>query len=140
MQDFEWVSESPLRQELVMKVVASFGILFAIACILLVLGYALYSVLMFLLAIVASVFVFRKTGPTKIAVKGNDLYYGSSITTCLERLREVRVIRQLGIEEVIVLEGSKPHILIPTKGIPENVCTELISILRERIDISAAEK
>lgn len=138
MQDFEWVSESPLRQELVMKVAASFSIFFAVACILLALGYTLYSVVIFFVAIVASVIAFRKAGPTKIKVKGNDLYYGSSIHACLETLREVRVIRQLGVEEVIVLEGSKPHVLIPIKGIPENVRIELISILNERIDVPAA--
>lgn len=134
MRDFEWVSEGTLRPELVARVIAGFGIFFAIACILLALGYTLYSFVFFLVSVVVAIITIIKTPPTKIRVKGNCFYYGSSIRARLENLREVRIIRQLGIEDIIVLDGAEPHILIPIKGIPEDVRSELISFLNERID------
>jgi len=133
MQDFEWVSKSPLRSELLARGVASFGIFFAIACILLAIGYTVFSAVFLIVAVVASIVAIRITPPTKIKIEGDNLYYGSSMHARLDNLKEVRVIRQLGIEKVMVLGGSEPHMLIPLKGIPENVQSELLIVLNERI-------
>jgi len=86
-----------------------------------------------MIAVAASIIAIRITPPTKIKIEGDNLYYGSSIHARLDNLKEVRVTRQLGVEKVMVLGGSKPHILIPLKGIPKNVQSELLVVLNERI-------
>lgn len=133
MQDYEWVSKTPLRAELVHRCAAGFGVFFAIACILLASGYGLISGIFLLVAIGVTIYVIRKTPPTRIRVEGNNLYYGSSMHAGLDKLKEVRVLRQFWVEEVIALPGSEPRETIPTNGIPEDIKSELISVLKERI-------
>ena len=144
MQDFEWISDKPLRAEIVARITAVFGIFFAVSCILLVLGYKIVSAVFMLLGIIFAIVVLRNTNQTRIKVEGSNLFYGTSTKANLVGLREIKLQKQFLVmgEEVIVLLGEKAKGIlpirttkgvIPTYGIPSDIKSKLISVLEERI-------
>jgi len=135
MNDFEWESNKTLTDDKVSRFAAGFGVLFSISAILFVTGINLWGYIFLLVAILVGVLVAINSPPTKVSVKGYEVFYGNSTKANIENLKEVKLVKQFFIEEVIVLEGNSLNErgVIPTKGIPKTIINELIMVLEERI-------
>ena len=134
MRSYEWQSPAALQADVVAKAVAISGLFFAPAVWLIMLDYIVVGVLLILLAVIAAFIAVRTTKGTKIQIKGNTLSYGVSHKVDLSGLRGVRITKQFGIEEILILECDKGGSPIPIKGIPNNVRNEMLEVLRERIN------
>lgn len=52
----------------------------------------------------------------------------------MKQIKSVKIVRQFGIEEALMVKGAKSSGPIPLKGIPENIRDELVKISNEKIN------
>ena len=135
MRNFDWESEKPLYAEVVAKFVAVFGLFLAGAIWLAMFKYWVIAVGVFIAGLITALISVKRISKTKISVDGFTLKYGSSTKINLEKIKEIKITKQFGVEEVVAIFGN-PGGVVPLKGVPKEIQAELVEILSERINAS----
>jgi hypothetical protein len=135
MTEFNWTSPKPLQGEVIARAAAFAGLLAGPAIAMFILNYVLVGSILLMIGIIVAIVVARTTG-TKIWIDGDTLHYGTSHELDLRSMKGVRIIRQFGIEEVLVVDGAKGSGPIPMRGVPKEVRAKLIEALNERVTVS----
>ena len=136
MRDFEWRSEKSLQTETVGRGAAVGSLFIAVCAWLFALEHVIMGFGITVLGAVLTALVVLKAEPTMISVKGFSLSYGRTMKMDLNGLREVRPIRQFGLEDTYVIKTARGHNVIPLAGIPQPIRDDLRAVLEERISAS----
>ena len=137
MIEFEWTSEETLQGELVAKVTAYSGLFIGPAIALFILDYKFVGAILIFVSILVALLTIFNRSPTKITIQDNALFYGDSHKLDLQTMKQAKVTRQFGLEDVLVVKGSEGSNSIPLRGIPNSVQEELITILNKKIENTA---
>ena len=133
MTEFNWTSPKPLQGEVIARAAAFAGLLVGPAIAMFILNYVLVGSVLLMIGVIVAIVVVARTTGTRIWIDGDTLHYGTSHELDLRSMKSVRIIRQFGVEEVLVVDGAKGSGPIPMRGVPKEVRAELIEVLNERV-------
>jgi hypothetical protein len=136
MKDYEWTSPKPLIVETLSRVTAFSGLLLALAIAMILFGYEYIGYMVLCIGAVVTVLIISKATGTKIQIKGDTLYYGTSQTVDISKLNSVRITRQLWFEDILVLKSPKEVVPVSMRGVPQAVRDEILVALSERVNAS----
>jgi len=133
MRDFEWRSEKPLQSELVGRG-AAVGFFFIAVCVWsFVLEHVLVGFVIAILGALLTALVVLRAEPTVVSVKGFALSYGRTMKMDLNGLREIRPVRQFGLQDMYLIKTARGQNVIPLDGMPQPIRADLRAVLEERI-------
>ncbi|MES9828947.1 MAG: hypothetical protein ABW201_11820 [Candidatus Thiodiazotropha sp.] len=137
MDEYKWTSSKPLPDELAGRIAAGSGIFIAIGCILFVLGYSMLSLLFMFVAVLSGCYFYVTSKGTVISITDNCLRYGNNTEIKLENINGVKIKRQFGISDVLVVlkEGSVGNVM-PLKGVPPEERNKIIEVIQNKIKVS----
>jgi hypothetical protein len=137
MDEYKWTSSKPLPDELAGRIAAGSGVFIAIGCILVALGYNLLFLLSILGAVISGYYFYVTTKETVISITDNCLKYGNSTEIKLENIKGVKIKRQFGVSDVlVVLKEDSVGNVIPLKGVPSEERNKIIEVIQNKINIS----
>jgi hypothetical protein len=137
MDEYKWTSSKPLPDELVGRIAAGSGVFIAIGCILFMLGYSMLSLLLLFGAVLSGYYFYVTSKETIISITENCLRYGNSTEIKLENIKGVKIKRQFGVSDVlVVLKENSVGNVIPLKGVPPEERKKIIEVIQNKINVS----
>ena len=133
--EYAWVSNKPLRDEVVGRVAAGAGIFVAAGCISFALSSAYMGALFLFCAVISGYFFYITSNKTIISISDNKLRYGKSTEILLEDVEDVSIKRQFMLTDSIVIKkyGSLASGVISLHGVPPDVREKLVEIIQSKI-------
>lgn len=137
MEEYRWISNRALTDELVGRIAAGSGIFIAFGCLSFVLGYGLLSLFFAIVAIFTALYFYTTSAGTLISIADNCLRYGNSTEIKLENIKNVQIKRQFGITDVLVVsKHDSIGNVMPLRGVPSVEREKIIEVIQAKINVT----